>query len=69
MDEARQALAATGATSREVESMVALWGYQRAGGPTAGVSPDVTRVLGREPRRIRQFLEDHRSEFGFERHL
>ncbi|HEV2317123.1 MAG TPA: SDR family oxidoreductase [Thermoplasmata archaeon] len=64
MEEAGERLAARGIPPREVQSMLALWSYQRAGGPTAQISPSVPQILGRDPRTMRQFLDEHKSIFS-----
>lgn len=64
IEQARSRLQAQGRPAWEVDSALALWAYQRAGGPTAAISPDVSEVLGREPRSMLAFLRDHASAFA-----
>lgn len=63
MDEARGRLEADGAPPDQVEAMLAILAYQRAGGPTSIVSDRVERILGRPPRTIRDFARDHADHF------
>ena len=46
--------------------MLAIYAYQRAGGPTSVVSDKVARVLGRPPRTVRDFARDHAEHFQAE---
>lgn len=62
--EARARMANAGASPWDIESAMALAGYQRAGGPTAGLSPHVLEVLGRPPRSMRQFIGENAAAFG-----
>jgi uncharacterized protein YbjT (DUF2867 family) len=63
MDEARARMAARGTASAMVDAMLAIAAYQKAGGPTAEVSDNVERILGRPPRTIRDFARDYASLF------
>jgi uncharacterized protein YbjT (DUF2867 family) len=63
MEEASRRLRANHSPAWEIESALALWSYQRAGGPTAAISPDVPRLLGHEARSLREFLELHAPVF------
>jgi uncharacterized protein YbjT (DUF2867 family) len=62
-EEARERLVRAGAPSWTIESMLALAAYQRAGGPTAMVSPTVAELLGRPARSFSQFVRDYASVF------
>jgi uncharacterized protein YbjT (DUF2867 family) len=64
IEESRARLRGNHSPEWEGESALALWSYQRTGGPTAAISPDVARLLGREPRSLREFLQDHASVFA-----
>lgn len=63
MEEARARLAARGVPAATVEAMLAIAAYQRDGGPTATVSPNVERLLGRPPRTIHDFVRDYTTYF------
>ena len=63
MEEARTRLTARGVATTTIDAMLAIAAYQRAGGPTATISPDVERLLGRPPRTIRDFARDYASRF------
>lgn len=63
MEEARAHLAARGVAAATIDAMLAIAAYQRAGGPTAAISPNVERLLGRPPRTIRDFARDYASRF------
>ena len=63
MEEARTRLATRGIAAAAIEAMLAIAAYQRAGGPTATISPNVERLLGRRPRTIRDFARDYASRF------
>jgi uncharacterized protein YbjT (DUF2867 family) len=63
MDEARARLVARGIEPDLIDAMLAIAAYQKAGGPTAVVSPTVERLLGRPPRTIRDFARDHAWRF------
>jgi uncharacterized protein YbjT (DUF2867 family) len=64
MDEARAQLESKGVPRDQIDAMLALSAYQRAGGPTAIVSDAVARILGRPPRTIREFFADHITNFS-----
>ena len=59
MDEARARLESQGLPREQIDATLALAAYQKEGGPTAVVSNDVVRILGRPPRTIREFFADH----------
>lgn len=61
--EARSRMAARGASAEAIDAALALAAYQKAGGPTAVVSPTVERLLGRPPRSISDFLRDYAARF------
>lgn len=63
MDDARSRLEADGVPPDQVDAMLAISAYQRAGGPTSVVSDKVARILGRPPRTIRDFARDHADRF------
>lgn len=63
MEEARSHLAARGVAAPAIDAMLAIAAYQKAGGPTATVSPTVERLLGRPPRTIRDFVRDYAGSF------
>lgn len=63
MEEARARMEAQGVEPRLIEATLALAAYQKAGGPTAQVSEDVERILGRPPRSIRDFARDYSDRF------
>ena len=63
MDEARARMAARGALPAAIDAQLAIAEYQRAGGPTATVSPTVARILGRAQRTIRDFARDYAARF------
>ena len=62
-DKMRSRLEQQGMNAKMIDSTLALASYQRAGGPTERVSDDVRSVLGREPRTIHDFVQDHRKDF------
>lgn len=64
MDEARARMGARGTPPDQVEATLAIAAYQKAGGPTSTVSDKVARILGRPPRTIRDFVQDHADQFG-----
>src|SRR5260370_29587405 len=64
MDEARAQLDSKGVPRDQIDAMLALSAYQKAGGPTAVVSDAVSRILGRPPRTIREFFRDHITDFS-----
>ena len=59
MDAARARYQAGGLDPQLIDAMLAIAAYQKAGGPTATVSPTVERLLGRRPRTIRDFAHDY----------
>jgi len=63
LEEARARLAERGVAAAAIDAMLAIAAYQRAGGPTATISPSVERLLGRRPRTIRDFAHDYASHF------
>jgi len=63
LDEARARLAAGGIAAAAIDAILAIAAYQRAGGPTATISPHVEQILGRRPRTIRDFARDYASRF------
>ncbi|HEX6939584.1 MAG TPA: SDR family oxidoreductase [Longimicrobiales bacterium] len=63
MDEARSRMEARGVPGFLVDAQLAIAAYQKAGGPTAQVSGDVERILGRPPRTIRDFARDYADAF------
>jgi hypothetical protein len=63
MDDYRAQLEAAGFPTNQIDAMVAIATYQKAGGPTSIVSDKVGRILGRPPRTIRDFLHDHADRF------
>ena len=63
MDEARARLESSGLHPDQIDGMLAISAYQRAGGPTSMVSDTVARILGRPPRTIREFFADHAGAF------
>ena len=64
MEEARARLTRLGQPAALIDATLAIASYQRAGGPTALVSPTVARLLRRPPRRIRDFVRDHAAAFS-----
>ena len=58
-DAAWQRLRAAGMPPWRVAALLAIAGYQRAGGATAVVTDTVQRLTGRPPRTLRDFVEDH----------
>jgi len=64
LEEARSRLAERGVAAAAIDAMLAIAAYQRAGGPTATVSPSVEGLLGRPPRTIRDFARDYASHFA-----
>jgi len=63
LEEARARLAERGVAAAAIDAMLAIAAYQRAGGPTATISPSVERLLGPRPRTIRDFAHDYASHF------
>lgn len=63
MEEARARMEARGMPAYLIDATLAIAAYQKAGGPTARVSPDVERILGRPPRTIRDFARDYTGAF------
>jgi uncharacterized protein YbjT (DUF2867 family) len=64
MEEARARIAARGVAPAMIDAMLAIAAYQKAGGPTAMVSPAVQGILGRPPRTIRDFARDYATRFA-----
>jgi uncharacterized protein YbjT (DUF2867 family) len=64
MDEQRARWMARGLPEPLIDGMVAIATYQRDGGATATVSPNVERLLGRPPRSIDDFARDYATEFS-----
>lgn len=64
MEEARSRMQARGAPPELIDASLALYAYQKAGGPTAKVSDSVERILGRPPRTIRDFARDYADHFS-----
>src|SRR5919108_938126 len=64
MDEARSRMEARGLPANVISGTMALYEYQKAGGPTAKVSDSVERILGRPPRTIRDFARGYAGHFG-----
>jgi uncharacterized protein YbjT (DUF2867 family) len=64
MDEARARMEAKRVSSQQIDAMLAIAAYQKAGGPTSMVSDNVARILGRPPRTIRDFARDYADRFG-----
>lgn len=63
VEEARLRLTRLGQQPALIEATLAIAAYQRDGGPTAMVSPTVERLLGRPPRTIHDFVQDHAAAF------
>lgn len=63
-DEAWARLRRAGLPPWLAAGQIALYGYQRAGGPTAGVSDAVERLTGRPPRGVEEFVRDHAHLFA-----
>lgn len=63
MEEARARLAARGVPAATIDATLAIAAYQRDGGATAIVSPNVERLLGRPPRTVQDFVRDHIADF------
>ncbi len=61
--EARVRLAARDVAPETIDATLAIAAYQKAGGPTAVVSPSVERLLGRPPRTLRDFARDYAARF------
>jgi uncharacterized protein YbjT (DUF2867 family) len=64
MEEERARLQAAGVQPEQLDAVLAIAAYQRAGGPTSIVSDKVAHILGRAPRTIRDFLGDHAERFS-----
>jgi uncharacterized protein YbjT (DUF2867 family) len=64
MEEARSRMQARGLPANVINGTMALYEYQKAGGPTAKVSDSVERILGRMPRTIRDFARDYADRFS-----
>jgi uncharacterized protein YbjT (DUF2867 family) len=63
MEEARSRMVAQGLAPSLIDASLAIAAYQRAGGPTATVSPNVERLLGWPPRTIHDFARDYAAYF------
>jgi len=63
LEEARARLESSGLHRDQIDGMLAISAYQRAGGPTSIISDTVARILGRPPRTIREFFADHAGAF------
>jgi len=63
MEEARARLERKGVAREQIDAQLAIAVYQRDGGPTAIVSEDVPKILGRPPRTIDDFAADYRDVF------
>jgi len=63
MEEARSRLVARGVVAATIDATLAIAAYQKAGGPTALVSPSVERLSGRPPRTIHDFARDYAARF------
>jgi uncharacterized protein YbjT (DUF2867 family) len=63
MKAARARLEAKGTPPDQIEAMLAISAYQKAGGPTSTVSDRVARILGRPPRSVRDFVRDYADRF------
>jgi uncharacterized protein YbjT (DUF2867 family) len=64
MEEGRSRMQARGVPTALIDASLALYAYQKAGGPTAKVSDSVERILGRPPRTIRDFARDFADHFS-----
>ncbi len=62
-DEAWARLRAAGQPPWLAAGLLAIAGYQRAGGPTEALTDTVERITGRPPRTLRQFALDYEAEF------
>src|SRR5207245_9810437 len=58
LEEARARLAARGVAAAAIDALLAIAAYQRAGGPTAPVSPTVEPLLRARHRTIPDFARD-----------
>ena len=63
MEEARSRAVARGVAAATIDAMLAIAAYQKDGGPTAIVSPNVQQLLGRPPRTIGDFARDYAESF------
>ena len=63
MEDARAGMEARGTPPYLVDATLAIAAYQKAGGPTATVSDQVRRILGRPPRTLRDFARDYAEHF------
>jgi uncharacterized protein YbjT (DUF2867 family) len=64
MEDARSRMQARGVPVGLIDASLALYAYQKAGGPTAKVSDSVERILSRRPRTIRDFARDFADRFS-----
>lgn len=62
-DEAWTRLRLAGQPPWLAAALLAIAGYQRAGGPTEARTDDVERITGRPPRTLRQFCHDYAEAF------
>jgi uncharacterized protein YbjT (DUF2867 family) len=63
MEDAHRRLVQGGVHPGLIDATLAIAAYQRDGGATAAVSPNVERLLGRPPRTIRDFARDYAAVF------
>jgi len=64
MEDARARLTQRGVQPDLIDASLAIAAYQRDGGATATVSPQVERLLGRPPHTIRDFVRDYAAAFS-----
>ncbi len=64
MEEARSRMQAHGVPTALIDASLALYAYQKAGGPTAKVSDSVEQILGRPPRTIHDFAREFADHFS-----
>lgn len=62
-EEMRARMLSQGLNEKMIASYLALQAYQRAGGATASVSPDVEKVLKRAPLNVENFAEHYKNYF------
>lgn len=63
IEDARARLAARGVAAALIDATLAIASYQKQGGATAVVSPNVEQLLGRPPRTILEFVRDYADRF------
>ena len=63
-DQAWVRLRAAGDPPWKVAALLAIAGYQRAGGPTEATTDTIERITGRPPRTLEEFVRDHREAFA-----